>query len=112
VTGEARHQAGREALRQVRSAVRWKRIDMGGSIFLAALAMGAGAALLVGAALHVIGPVVGAAVGLTLGSLGGLMLSSAADARRDARALVGHRLPRARLLGPRPAPPDPLDSSN
>lgn len=97
MTGETPAQAGREALRQVRAALRWKRIDMGGSFFLAALAIGAGAAALVGATLHVIGTVVGAVVGLSLGVLGGLMLSAAVDARREARALDSGNLPRARL---------------
>jgi hypothetical protein len=97
VTGATPDEAGREALRQVRSAVRWKRIDMGGSIALAAVALAVGAALLVGAALQVIATVVGAAVGLLLGCLGGLMLSSAADAWREARTLDRGNLPRARL---------------
>ncbi len=97
MTGATPDQAGREAMRQARWALRRKRVDMGGSIALAAVALAVGAALLVGAALHVIATVVGAIVGLTLGGLGGLMLSAAADAWREARKLDGGDLPRARL---------------
>jgi hypothetical protein len=97
VSGQAPDQAGREALRQVRSALRWKRVEMGGSLVLTALAVGVGAAALVGAALGVIGSVIGAAIGLTLGGLGGLMLSAVADAAREARKLDRGNLPRARL---------------
>jgi len=101
-------EAGRQALRQGRLALRWKRVELGGSIALAAMALGAGAALLVAAALHMVGTVVGAIVGLLLGSLGGLMLSAATDAWRDVRKLDGGDLPRARLARVRVArPPDP-----
>ena len=100
----ARDAAGREALQRLRSALRWKRAETGGSFFLSVIAIVGGVAALLGGALGVIGTAIGAAIGLMLGALGGWMLSVAVDARQAARALERGNLPRARLGGGRRSP--------